>query len=1099
MMAQSRWSPLLRLILSIPLCALLAAPAFGQIVKRGNDVLSSLTFAHEKLQAAEQIEPLDDVRAVTAKSLQDGWEAFRLGAGAGLKAEWQASIDKRTGLVAFAEGGGIAWVPGHGNALAVKDLDAYRKDKPAVDLERLDLEVLDLQVLDAIARDFLPRVQSLLGVDPAQLVLNRARSGQPAGHVWFVDYDVVREGMAIEGARVVFRVNNGNLIQYGTENLPSLSARVPATKLTGAQARAVVARYIGGFQAGDTMRADDGPHLVPAAILSARSADGYDFGNGRGLTKVWRITFKRRDVMGTWQAQIDATTGELLSFEDVNEYAQALVSGGVFLNSPLTGAEVVRPFPDFGLSVVTAAAGNGLYTYPGGTVTGTFSGKFVRITDSCGSVSQASGPFGDIFFGTSPVLADCATPGHGGAGNTHAAREQLYQVARLKGIVRSWLPANTWLNGLLNVNVNLSQTCNAYWDGTSLNFYKAGGGCANSGQIAGISLHELGQGIDQNDGSGVSPDGATGESYGDTTALLALHDSCIGEGFLSSNCVGYGDACTACTGVRDADWNQHASHTPATPDNFIRVHCAAASGTGPCGKEAHCESSIPTETMWDLGARDLPGAGTGAAWTVLDRLWYLSRATATQSFSCTAGTTYVSNGCGTGSLWKVFRAIDDDDGNLNNGTPHGGALYAAFNRHGIACTTDPGASTTFAGCAPPATPTLSASPTSTAVSLSWTASGSAVYDLFRSDLGCDGEFTRIGNAVGGSTFNDPTVVDGYAYSYRIAALPSGNEACSSPLSACVTVTPPPSACTPPAAPSGLAVTSATATAINLSWSAVAGATAYNVYRATTSTGPYVLAGTTALTGFSDAGLACSTGTFYVVRATASSAASPCESASSAQVPASTASCACTTHTLYSNTFDTATGLSDWTLGTYATGGSTASWRGVQACAPTHSGANIFRYGGTTCTAAYGLSEFGYAQPRGATGITVPTGATGNRLSFWHRRGFESGYDGGTLTLSLNGTTFYYIPATAILSGSTYNGTIGTACPPPSTAGVAVFTGASATMTNTTVDLDAACNAVPGNTTGCAGRTIHIGFTSITDCSLTSTGWFLDDVSVTGCY
>ena len=71
----------------------------------------------------------------------------------------------------------------------------------------------------------MPRVKSFLGIDPSQLVLNRGRSGQPSGHVWFVDYDVVGDGLKIEGARVVFRVNNGNLIQYGTENLPSSAPR----------------------------------------------------------------------------------------------------------------------------------------------------------------------------------------------------------------------------------------------------------------------------------------------------------------------------------------------------------------------------------------------------------------------------------------------------------------------------------------------------------------------------------------------------------------------------------------------------------------------------------------------------------------------------------------------------------------------------------------------------------------------------------------------------------------------------------------------------------------------------------------------------------
>jgi hypothetical protein len=1083
MQTPSRRSSLVRLTLSLLMSALLAAPAVAQVAKPGNDVLSSLAFVHERLQAAEQVEPLGNVRSVTAKSLQDGWEAFRLGAGA---AEWNASIDKRTGLVTFAEGGGVAWIPGRGNALTIRDLGVYLKSRPQIDLE----------VLDAIARDFLPRVQTLLGIDPAHLVLSRARSGQPAGHVWFVDYDVVREGMAVEGARVVFRVNNGNLIQVGTENLPVPGAAVPPTRLTAEEARAAVARYIGGFQAGDALRDTGSLHLVPAAILSSRSADGYDFGNGRGLAKIWRITFKRPGVMGTWSAEVDATSGEVLSFDDVNKYVQAQVSGGVYLESPATGGEVLRPFANADVSTGGFANGGGIYTYTIGAVTSALKGHYVKITDTCGAISQAADPSGNIAFGTS-TGTDCITPGHGGAGNTHAAREQFYQVDRIKGVVRGWLPTNSWINAQLNVNVNLNQTCNAYWDGAQLNFFKSGGGCANTGENAGISLHELGHGIDQNDGNGTTADSATGETYGDTTALLALHDSCVGAGFLTSNCAGYGDACTACTGVRDVDYARHSANTPATADNFIRVHCPAAIGSaGPCGKEFHCESEVPTETMWDLAARDLPGAGTSAAWTILDRLWYLSRGTATQSFSCTAGTTYTSNGCGAGSLWKVFRAIDDDDGNLNNGTPHGAALFAAFNRHGIACTTDTGVATTFAACTPPGTPTLTATAGTGATSLSWTASGSAVYDVFRNDTGCDAGFTKIASALTPTAFTDGQVSGSFAYYYRVAAFPSGNEACASAPSTCVAVVPTPPACTPPSAPASVTVTSTLQTSVSLSWSAVAGATEYHVYRATTSGGPYGLIASISATSFTDTGLACLTHYFYVVRAATSAT---CESAISAEALAITKSCECTSHTVYSNTFDSATGLSDWTVGTFATGGSTASWRGVKACAPTHSGTKIFHYGGAACTGAYGNNEFNYAQPKGATGFVIPAGAAVDRLSFWHRRSYESGFDGGTLAISVDGTNYFFVPATAIVSGSNYTGTISATCPPAGSAGAAVFTGSASTMTNTTVDLDVACNFATGNTTGCGGRTVYIAFTSITDCSTTGTGWFLDDVTVTSCY
>ncbi len=932
-MAKSRFPLVAGLTLSMVLSVLLALPAVAQVARQGNDVLSSLAFSHAKLEAGEESELLDNVRAVTSKSLQNGWEAFRIGVGPA--AEWQASVDKRSGLLSFAEGGNVAWIPGHGNGMLLKDLGGYLKAKPAVDLE----------VMDAIARDFLPRVQSLMGVDASQLVLNRARSGQPAGYLWFVDYDVVREGLPVEGARVVFRVNNGNLIQFGSENLPAPGAKVPPTRLTAKQAVAAVARYIGGFQAGDTFRDGGSLHLLPANVPNAKFAEGYEIGHGRALVKVWQVTFHREGVMGNWAARVDATTGEVLELTDINKYAQA--TGGTYLNSPATGPEVVRPMPY--LTVGTGVFGNsaGLYTYTGSPITSTLAGQYVKITDTCGAISLGSNGSGDLAFGTS-TGTDCVTPGFGGAGNTHSSREQFYQVNRIKEVVRGWLPANTWINTQLNVKVNLNQTCNAYWDGTALNFFKSGGGCANTGQIAGVSLHEFGHGIDQNDATGTATDGATGESYGDTTALIALHDSCLGEGFLSGNCSGYGDACTACTGVRDADYAKHASNTPATADNFIRVHCPSAglfAGTGPCGKEVHCESYVPTETMWDVANRDLPNPGTGPAWTTLDRLWYLSRNTATKSFACTTGTTYTSNGCSAGSLWKVFRAVDDDDGNLNNGTPHGAALFAAFNRHGIACTTDAGASTTFAGCTPPAAPLLAAVAGDNLASLSWGAVGSSVYNVFRNETGCNAGFTKIASGTAATSLNDTAVADGLTYYYQISAFPSGNESCASAPSACITVSPVAAPCIPPSsAPATLTATAGTGS-VALAWAAVAGASEYHVYRGTVSGGPYTQIGTATGTTFTDTSVLGTT-YYYVVRA----ANSPtCESGNSPEASATPTA---------SGDFSLSMSPSSVTVGLF---GTTANYT-----------VNVTRTGGFT--GAVTLSVAGL--PSGATATFTPNPATG---------------------------------------------------------------------------------------------------------------------------
>ncbi len=43
----------------------------------------------------------------------------------------------------------------------------------------------------------------------------------------------------------------------------------------------VVSKYIGGFQVGDTFRDSGSLHLLPAAVASARTGEGFDFGKGR--------------------------------------------------------------------------------------------------------------------------------------------------------------------------------------------------------------------------------------------------------------------------------------------------------------------------------------------------------------------------------------------------------------------------------------------------------------------------------------------------------------------------------------------------------------------------------------------------------------------------------------------------------------------------------------------------------------------------------------------------------------------------------------------------------------------------------------------------
>ena len=425
---------------------------------------------------------------------------------------------------------------------------------------------------------------------------------------------------------------------------------------------------------------------------------------------------------------------------------------------------------------------------PGGsTATTTLAGPYVKVADTCGAVSQSVSCDADLdlLYSTG---TDCVVPAGASVGDTHASRSGFYHLNRIAEHARYYLPSNAWLTQQLTDNVNLNATCNAFWNG-SVNFYKSGGGCNNTGEIAGVFLHEWGHGMDQNDGGGYDN---PSEAYADITAFMNTHVSCVGRGFFQSGqCSGYGNACLNCTGIRDQDWDQRTNHTPSTPQGFLTTNCS--SGGGPCAKEVHCEGYVGGETLWDLAARDLPAAGLDLAtsWQLADRLWYKSRnGSGGNAYTCSLPN---SDGCAATTWFSKLRTIDDDDGNLANGTPHAAAIFAAFKRHNIACGAAADASNqNSTSCPALGATTLTGTAGSASATLTWTAVPNAVsYYILRNDAGCTAGSTIVATvAAPTTTYTDSGLVNGFSNFYRVQAVGS-NSACEGILSNCKTLTPQP--------------------------------------------------------------------------------------------------------------------------------------------------------------------------------------------------------------------------------------------------------------------------------------------------------------------
>ncbi len=695
---------------------------------------------------------------------RERWQSFRAAVGG----EWGVRLDRRSGTPLLVRGSGINWFA--------------------------DGEPVSVAALEQKARAFLRQNGLAIQVRESELVLLEEGSGSWDDNHQLVQFRRVVDGVPVEHQTFRLVVSHGNLVAFGADRWGP-APRMPRQDLVSdaATARTGLYEYM-GLEEADLVEQLIEPELQWIAMPAAGEIDRRFTGLvGRGVdyALVWRFVVRVNDGVETWVGKVDAVSGEVRAFYDDTRYAQT--RGGVYPVSndgqcPDGCEQPDYPLPyldvDIGGTVTTTGDAGVFECIPGGSTAATqLSGPYVLIDDTCGAVSESVTCDDDLDLSVSGGT-NCTVPAGSSAGNTHASRTCFYHVNRAMEKGRSWLPSRAWLESRLQCSTNVNSTCNASYGGSNLNMYRAGGGCGNTGEIGGVIHHEYGHGLDQNDGGGSDN---SSEAYADVVAILQERVSCIGRGFYESGtCSGYGDACLTCSGIREHDCAARAANTPATPADFTQQNCGI--GSGPCGRSVHCESYVPSETIFDLATRDLPAAGLDpdSAWQLTERLWYQSRlGSGGNILNCALPD---SDGCGVGNWFMEMMMMDDDDGNLANGTPHAGAIFAAFDRHGHACglATDP-ENQSSGSCPTIAAPALSAGGGNSTIGLQWNAvAGADAYRVLRTENGCSGYSQNViaeltAQATG---YDDLDLPNGFDFFYRVQAIGS-NPACESPVSNCV--------------------------------------------------------------------------------------------------------------------------------------------------------------------------------------------------------------------------------------------------------------------------------------------------------------------------
>ena len=332
--------------------------------------------------------------------------------------EWEVRWDTRGDRPNLIQGVGIPLLPGRGNKLALADLKLATR-RPRRGGRRGQAARLPGR---------LPRAAERRGLRPAA---RRRRAPSTSARTSSSGRSSSSSSTAACRSRAP-RSTSGSTTATSSSSAPSRWPRCgPSAKprIDRAAALAAVVQAL-GFRVDERQRDPrSGDAEVRPGPDRGRAAGREVRGRARHAATAtsWsgRSTFRRAGDPVTWQAQVDAKSGKILSIVDANDYVTAQVSGGIY---PVTNSdpEVVRglPFANVtnGAAKVTDAAGN--YDYSGGTATVTLNGKYIKMTDTCGAISLADSATGNVAFGTSGGT-DCTTPGSGGAGNTHAVAHRL--------------------------------------------------------------------------------------------------------------------------------------------------------------------------------------------------------------------------------------------------------------------------------------------------------------------------------------------------------------------------------------------------------------------------------------------------------------------------------------------------------------------------------------------------------------------------------------------------------------------------------------------------------------------------------------------------
>ena len=470
----------------------------------------------------------------------------------------------------------------------------------------------------------------------------------------YANFTQFHEGLEVLNSRMTVKMSNGQVIMWAADVYDNINLNVVPTIVSEGAINAASADMVNTILSATTEN-----DLKILAIPNSKSVDFHL------VYKVMVKTVNDNNVPSNYYTLVDAHTGAILYRQNMVAHHSTcdLCKKGdeekkkpevrtMGMAATITGQVVGELYPEsiifgseiLGLPNVSVTIGGTEYFADGD------GNMNFPVSGPANANIELSGPWSHVYTdGNTPDFNIQLMEGNNTVSFDADANIKELSAYRNVNIVhdhcKALMPTFNGMDFSLTTNVDIAGECNAFYDGSSINFYDIGGGCNATSQIADVVYHEYGHGINDNYYQSLGANfmnGAMGEGYADYWGISITDNPHLGQGFYTTNE----------DGIRRYDMDPKVY-----PQDLVG--------------EVHADGEIIVGAWYDSHLL------MGADWLLTDDLFVQAYAgLQATAFNGGEGAAYVD------VLLDVLQA-DDDDADITNGTPNGLAIVEGFAIHGI--------------------------------------------------------------------------------------------------------------------------------------------------------------------------------------------------------------------------------------------------------------------------------------------------------------------------------------------------------------------------------------------------------------------------------